>query len=143
MRLAAVLVLLAVAGCDAAGPRSDLAPAGYVVSAFVIAGQTESVILRVEGPEEYPCANYPLLVESAVGAGGLEARIVGVGEAPEICLTAIGPAVWAAELPADVDGYRVRLRLDGDLDTYKLTRDGDRVRIATLEASFSRAEEAE
>lgn len=143
MRLVAALALLAVAGCDAAGPRSDLARQGYVVSAFIVSGEAEVVLLRVEGPEEYPCANYPLLVESEVGAGGLEAEIVGVGEPPEVCLAAIGPALWVQELPADVDGYRVRLRLDGDRDTYVLTRDGDRVRIATLAASFSRAEEVE
>jgi hypothetical protein len=95
-------------------------------------------VSSVAGLEIFLCSNYVLDVVAVAAADGLSATILGVGEPSEICLTAEGPARWVELLPATVPkGYRVRLVLAGDTDTFRLDRVGEGVEVAEEEASFA------
>ena len=105
--LAAVFAL-ATGACDsAAEPASDL-----VVTA-TDAG------LRIETERDYPCSNYPLVVDADVSDGRADVRVRGVGTV-DVCLDALGPATAAVAAPslAARSDYRVTLRKGRETDRY-------------------------
>lgn len=110
--LAALAVLLAA--CDS----TDLVDGP--VGALVVTETPDGLLIETE--DDYPCANYPLVVDIARTQSRVTVDVVGVEET-ESCLTALGPARVVVPYPESAAGsnatYEAVLRKDGETDRYR------------------------
>ena len=109
-RLLALAALAGLAGCD-----SD--SAGLEVADLVVTAAPDGFLLETE--DEYPCANYPLLVRTEVSGDRVTVDVEGVGEV-EGCLTALGPATASVPYPRrGPPFYALEVEKDGAVDRYR------------------------
>ena len=111
-QLAALLVLLGVAGCDSYAVDAD--ELGLLVVTFEGA---DAVV--VETLDDLPCANYVLDLDADVDERRTRIRVRGVEET-ETCATALGPASGTVAIPESFDsqGYEIELVKAGEVDRY-------------------------
>jgi len=101
-------------------------------------GPAKQIVLLVQGDKQYPCMNYQL--ESALRVQGNSIRVTmsGAIQEPEICLTAIGPAVYRTALGIGNGSYELAFVRQGVTDRYAITVTPSAIRITTLESHFTR-----
>ncbi len=101
-------------------------------------GPAKQIVLLVQGDEQYPCMNYQL--ESALRVQGNSIRVTmsGAIKEPEICLTAIGPAIYRTALGIGNGSYELAFVRQGVTDRYTITVTPSVIRITTLESHFTR-----
>lgn len=73
----------------------------------------------VETVDEYPCSNYPLIIDVDVDGARVTASVEGIGEV-EVCATALGPATALIPYPSldTQPALELVLEKDGATDRY-------------------------
>ncbi len=139
-RLSAV-ALIACWACDALAPNEDVSLLTFdvrVVDYFGPPGAGPPIVLFLATETQYPCMNYGLDSKLDVHANTLNVDVSTRVTRPEICLTAIGPAMFRAVLPIIEGVYELESTRAGQTDRYSLTVTHTTIVIATREAHFTR-----
>ena len=132
LRLSAV-TLIACWACDALAPNKDVGP-----PTFEVREVGPQIVLFLATETQYPCMNYGLDSKLDVHASTLNVDVSTRVTRPEICLTAIGPAMFRAVLPIIGGVYELEFTRAGQTDRYSLTVTHTTIVIATREAHFTR-----
>lgn len=120
------LILLFLSGCDLVEdtrrPEVTDIESRIIISPvinFYTYGENK-LFLVLKTEKYYPCANYTLISYPKKYDKALDIYIRGA-EAPEICITAFGPAVMHMDLENFYGEYELTIRSKDFSDKYKLT----------------------
>src|SRR5687767_6108133 len=61
-------------------------------------GPAHQIVLLVQDDQGYPCANYQIESNWSIQDHSIRVAMTGAVKKPEICLTAIGPAIYRTAL---------------------------------------------
>ena len=139
--LLSAATLIACWACDALAPNEDVSPLTFEVREadyFGTPGTGPQIVLFLATETQYPCMNYGLDSKLDVHASTLNVDVSTRVTRPEICLTAIGPAMFRAVLPIIEGVYELEFTRAGQTDRYTLTVTHTTIVIATREAHFTR-----
>lgn len=90
--------------------------------------------LKLSTSEIFPCINYGISTTEFIKGSELIVRFEQIIE-PEICLTAIGPAVSYIELPQSVNAVTF---INGSvIDTYSIDSNEEKIAITLIETNFT------
>jgi hypothetical protein len=78
-----------------------------------------TVVLDLQTEALYPCCNYSIVAHLTSGQRAIEATILGISE-PELCLTAIGPALLREPLSVAPGTYTLVIAHGTRRDSYRL-----------------------
>jgi len=138
---ATVAALVTCAGCDLFAPAAhsseDLNFAireGYYVNPPPPPPQ---IALIVETTMVYPCFNYSLEGELHVADHLLRVVVTENVRAPQVCLTAVGPAQYRTALPVSTGRYTLEFVRNGLTDRYEVTISDSAIFIKPLQSSFT------
>ncbi len=96
--------------------------------------QPPSLQLRLATTEIYPCVNYGLVTSKFIIGNEMIIRFDEVTE-PEICLTAMGPAISYIELPENIS--KLTFINANIIDKYALEINEEKVSVSLLENNFT------
>ncbi len=99
---------------------------------------TPRIVLFVSDDQTYPCFNYLIENELSIQDHTIRVAMSGDVKAPNICLTAIGPAQIRSPLPITQGTYALQFVRGGLTDRYTVTITATTIEIRTLEAHFTR-----
>jgi len=137
LRLIAAVTILA--GCGILDSSHDSSPLSFSIvgGSYFDPPEVHHIALIVQTETQYPCMNYQL--ESSLGVAGSSLRVDVSGRIlkPNVCLTAVGPAVYTAALPLDNGTYSLEFRRGGLTDRYTLTVTTSAIEILTIESHFT------
>ena len=135
-----ILALVALHTCSIvdAGPRAgDLTFEVREVD-YWWPGPAKQIVLLVQGDDEYPCMNYQLESDLRVQGNSIRVTMSGAIKEPEVCLTAIGPAIYRTALGIENGSYELEFVRQGVTDRYAITVTPVVIEITTLESHFTR-----
>ena len=104
---------------------------------FNIGGAAGNVTLKVGTETIQPCINYNF--ENSVNIKNNDINVIlGDAKRPDICLTAVGPAVFKKELKLKEGDYTLEFQSAYKTDIYSLKVFNDRVEVKAIESNFSK-----
>ena|SRR6267143_4318548 len=101
-------------------------------------GPPRQIVLLVQGDSIYPCMNYQIESDLQVQGRSIRVTMSGAIKAPQICLTALGPAVYRAALGIADGSYTLDFVRRGVTDRYVLNVTQSAIEITPLETHFTR-----
>jgi hypothetical protein len=135
-----MLALVALQTCSIldAGPRAgDLTFEVREVD-YWSPGPAQQIVLLVYGDQSYPCMNYQIESDLSIQDHSIRVAMTGAIKKPEVCLTAIGPAIYRAALGIGNGAYELEFVRQGLTDRYVITVTEMAIQIMTRESHFTR-----
>lgn len=132
--LTALFLSLLVIGCDSGGPSSGVGDLQVTLHPY---GRD----VLVATVEKYGCTAYTLVGPLTQDSSELMFTVEGVRQ-PELCSRAFTPARRRLSLAgADLDGYTLSLRKDGETDVYEVVPgvNAGTYSLRSVRSSFSEA----
>ncbi|SRR6266540_383840 len=140
-RIGTVGLLGVLASCGVVDSTRDASPLSFEIREGYYVDPPPPpphIALIVTTATQYPCANYWLESEFAGVGSVLRVAVSDRVRTPEICLTAIGPALYKVALPITVGTYTLEFTRDGVTDRYTVTVTETVIEIAPRETHFTR-----
>lgn len=142
---AALLIGLAVGGCDLLGDDAETVEVGTLRFAVEESwpepdsASDPVVSVRIETERQFPCINYGLETDDRLDGNRLTVRVEEVVR-PSTCLTAIGPAQTGIVVDLTAGDYRFELDRAGaeTPDRYDLTVSDSLIALSPTDTSFTR-----
>lgn len=100
-------------------------------------GPPRQIVLLVHGDTIYPCMNYEIEGDLQVQGRLIRVTMSGAIQTPQICLTAIGPAVFRAALGITDGPYTLDFVRRGVTDRYILNVTQAAIEITPLQMHFT------
>ncbi|OZC02312.1 hypothetical protein [Rubricoccus marinus] len=134
LALCALLPLLLI-GCDSSGPESGIGDLTLTLNPTGV--PYNSLLLQTE--EEYG-TNCGLDVDINGDSESIQIEVLGPALADNRCAAVVSPYTIIIPLPSSgLEGYRLDIEKDGDVDSYLVSRLGDEEPLVlTGSGSFSR-----
>ena len=135
-----MLAVVALHTCSIldAGPRSgDLTFEVREVD-YWSPGPAQQIVLLVQDDQAYPCMNYQIESDLSIQDNSIRVAMTGTIKKPEICLTAIGPAIYRTALGIGNGAYELAFVRQGLTDRYVVTVTETAIQITTRESHFTR-----
>lgn len=96
--------------------------------------------LYLKTEEPFGCVNYSLDLDVEIEGQDLFVTLRGVIE-PDVCLTAIGPAISYTRLPISEGEYTLHFSYSGERDSYQISISSQSVDISPANGEFTRRQE--
>lgn len=129
MRVASLVLVSLLAGCDSAGPP-DVRP----IADVMIVDLTDDQRLRLQ-TEGFAYCGVPIYVDSRSRAGVLEVEVVGAQPVSVAC-DALVPGRWSIGLPYPPTDVRIRHR--GETDRYRIQPGAAGLELVAIRTSTTR-----
>ena len=136
----AILALVALPGCSIVDPGPRAGDLTFEVREvdYWSPGPAKQIVLLVQDEGGYPCMNYQIESELQVQGNSIRVAMSGAIKQPEICLTAIGPAIYRTALGIGDGSYELEFVRQGVTDRYSITVTPVVIQITTFESHFTR-----
>jgi len=133
----ALVTLTALSACKI------LVPAGTSLLTFEVREvnwdpPSPQIVLFVSDDKTYSCLNFQIDNELIVHDHSIRVAMSGAVTAPNVCLTAIGPAQIRSPLPIAEGTYTLEFARAGVTDRYRLAVTASAILIFPIEARFTR-----
>lgn len=136
--LYALVALVAITACQALPGPPEGGLLTFEVREVPWDPPTPRIVLFVSNDSTYPCLNYRIENELTVQNHSIRVAMSGAVSAPNVCLTAIGPAQIRSPLPIADGTYTLEFVRGGLTDRYVLTVTASAIQITPLETHFTR-----
>lgn len=93
-------------------------------------------MLRLETVETFRCSNFSIVTEIEKEIQFMDIQILDI-YAPDVCLTAIGPAIVWISVDLENPDYTLSFNNGQFLDTYRICLEGDSVIVEENDSHFT------
>jgi hypothetical protein len=135
-----ILALVALQSCSIVDPGPRAGDLTFEVREvdYWSPGPPQQIVLLVRGNQDYPCVNYQIESELSIQGNSIRVAMTGAIKEPEVCLTAIGPAIYRSALGIGNGSYDLTFVRQGVTDRYSVTVTQTSILITAVDSHFTR-----